>query len=368
MKKLLFVGGNLYPNKVGGYEVFNYYLSDSLRTEFTVTVLNHVKEVKSYPATKTVKILNIEPSAIFTPIQYFFYLLFLKDKRTVLIFLSYSKSRWLTWWPYPVLRKLFGLKYIITIHGGGMKKWDWPLIHRSFMQKAERVIGVSERICEEYRQRAGREVEYIPPLLPFKKHNGQNETVKGKYGIKPESKVILSVGSLKPLKNPQTIIEAAGALGADYLKSNSLVFVFAGDGNLKNELIEKSKQLGITDYMRFLGNVNRDEIPALYGIADIFVMGSDFEGTPLSLLEAMFNSLIVIGSDVEGINQIIRHNVNGFLFKVKENNELATLIDKTIKMPVNDAKKIRQDARQTVDEKYRYENMLGKYIEIINEI
>lgn len=367
MKNLFFVGGNLYPNKVGGYEVFNYYLSDSLRKEFKLTVLNNI-EVKNYPSSKYIRIFKLEPSAIFAPIQYLFYFFFLKDKKNILILLSYSKSRWLNWWVYPLIRRWLGIKYIVIIHGGGLSEWDFSYIHLQFFQKADRVIGVSKRICIEYEKRTAREVIYIPPLIPFEKCEEEKKSIKEKFKIAFDSKIILSVGSLKELKNPKTIIEAAGVLGVQYLKTNSLFFVFAGEGNLKSELMEKAKLLGIDEQVYFLGNISREEIPALYSISDIFIMCSDYEGTPLSLLEAMFNSLIVLGSDVRGINNIIQHKKNGFLFKLKDYSELAVLINEVLNMPFEEQIAIRQNAQKTIDEEYCFNTMLNRYIEIIQAI
>jgi glycosyltransferase involved in cell wall biosynthesis len=365
ISKIYLVGGNLYPNRVGGYEVFNYYLSASLNKKYILTVVNRLKKVKNYPALNYVKILDVEPSVILAPFQYLLYFLFLKDKKRSLIFISYSRSRWPNWWIYPLMRKYLGIKYLVVIHGGGLTKWDWKYIHYKFLQRAERVIGVSDRICREYQERSGREVIYIPPLLPFIKYEGDPILVKNKFGIASDSKIILSVGSLKPLKNPQTIIEVAGILGIEYLITHSLYFVFAGDGVMKDELIKKSELLGVKEHIRFLGNVKREVIPALYSIADIFIIGSDYEGTPLSLLEAMYNSLIVLGSDVQGINHIIRHNSNGFLFKLKDYKALAGLITEILKMPAGNQLELRQNARQTIDNKYSYKAMLDKYTEII---
>lgn len=368
ISKIYLVGGNLYPNRVGGYEVFNYFLSASLNEKYILTVVNGYKSTKNYPTRNYVKIFDVEPSLILAPIQYLLYFLFVKDKKRSLIFLSYARSRWPNWWVYPLIRKWLGVKYLVVIHGGGLSKWDWTYIHRKFLQKAERVIGVSDPICREYQERSGREVIYIPPLLPFIKYEGEEIFVRNKFGIASDSKIILSVGSLKPLKNPQTIIEAAGVLGIKYLKTNSLHFVFAGEGVMKNELIGRALQLGINEHIRFLGNVPREDIPALYSIADIFIMGSDYEGTPLSLLEAMFNSLIVLGSDVQGINHVIRHNNNGLLFKLKDYNELAISIAEVLKLPANIQLQIRQNARITIKEKYNFDTMLDKYNKIIQEI
>jgi glycosyltransferase involved in cell wall biosynthesis len=223
--------------------VFNYYLFTHQKTIFHTKILNSKKKTSEYATEEYIHVLDVKPSVIFVTLQYFF--LFIvpdRDKNNSIIILTYSKSRWLHWWLYPVLNLLTGLKYIIIIHGGGLTKWDWPFIHKLLFKKASEIIGISWRICNEYKNRTTRNLKYIPPIIPFSINKRIKYDAKKKFAIEATEKVVIAVGSIKPLKNPQTIIEAIDILGANFIRNNALKFIFAGDGILRAELEKSVKQ------------------------------------------------------------------------------------------------------------------------------
>lgn len=364
-KNVIFIGGNLYPYKIGGYEVFNYYFSKQLSKDYKVEIWNRYPLNSEYEETKYQRIFNLKPAIVFDNLQYFVRLLLLKNKKNNIIILTYAKSRWLNWWIYPLLKTLTGTKYIVIIHGGGITAWDWTYLHKIFLLKAKHVVGVSERICAEYHNRTGKEISFIPPLIPYIKFNGPKLLARERFNFAINAKVILIVGTLKSLKNPHTILKAARILGIDFIQKHSLSIVFAGGGILKPELLKKAEEYGIDQFVTFLGNVSRDEVPVLYKAADIFVMGSDYEGTPLSLIEAMHNSLIVVGSNAPGINHLINNEQNGFLFETKNSIELAGIISKLVFSSDFELEKIRRNAKRLVEEKFNYEEMLKLYYTLI---
>ena len=104
--------------------------------------------------------------------------------------------------PILFLYKLCKINYTIHIHGGGMKKWKHSILQRLFFKNAYSVIGVSDEIVKEYESRSGVDIKYLPPLLPFIKSKKQNiEFMNFK-------KIILFVGTLKPLKAPNILLNA----------------------------------------------------------------------------------------------------------------------------------------------------------------
>ncbi|MBA3943476.1 MAG: glycosyltransferase family 4 protein [Herpetosiphonaceae bacterium] len=72
-----------------------------------------------------------------------------------------------------------------------------------------------------------------------------------------------------------------------------------------------AQQLAIAAHVRFLGD--RDDVPALLGQAQLFVLASRYEGLPISILEAMRAGLPVIASSVGGVPELVQHGVTGLL-------------------------------------------------------
>ena len=367
MKKVVFVGGNLYPYRVGGYEVFNYYLFKQI-TDSTITaqILNNYPR-PDYCSKGDYKRANIRQLKSFNSVFYFLYFLFARNKKQMLLVLSYARSRWIHLWPYVLLKKMCGLSYIVIIHGGGLTKWDIPFVHKKFLLNADEIIGISHPICKEYGKRTGRELQYIPPIIPFENYTGDRSTIRQKYKIEQDAFVFLIVGSIKGLKNPQAPIQAAHILGATYLKDKNIHFLFAGDGVMRTEIETLIQEFELADSVTLLGNVSRDDLSSIYSIADAYIMSSDFEGTPISMLEAMYNSLLILGSNVSGINSVLEHDSNGFLFEKNNYNQLADYIKKLVELDEKRKQSLKNRARNYLLENFNYPNLLEHYKLIINK-
>lgn len=116
----------------------------------------------------------------------------------------------------------------------------------------------------------------------------------------------------------------------------NLKFVFlsiAGDGPLKNDLVNLSKQLGIDDRVSFLGW--REDISELFNKSDIFVCPSRHEPLGNVILEAWANKTPVIAADSHGPKELISNNENGILFPIDN----VSLLSNSIKALAFDSKK-----------------------------
>ena len=140
-------------------------------------------------------------------------------------------------------------------------------------------------------------------------------------GLLPENAIVVgTVGRLAEVKNQQLLIEAVGYL---YTKRpilrGTLRLVLVGDGPLKPQLVDRVKQLGLSDVVWFSGD--RNDVPVLMQLMDIFILPSLAEGISNTLLEAMASGLPVIATSVGGNVELVEEGVNGRLVPV--NNVVA---------------------------------------------
>lgn len=112
---------------------------------------------------------------------------------------------------------------------------------------------------------------------------------------------------------------------------NNVWLVIVGDGPLRSKLQEQARALQISDKVLFLGA--RIDVEKIITMSEIVVLSSNFEGLPLTILEAMAAKKPVIGSRVEGISEIIKSGFSGFLFKLGNEHQLAYYLEKLIKDP-----------------------------------
>jgi glycosyltransferase involved in cell wall biosynthesis len=88
---------------------------------------------------------------------------------------------------------------------------------------------------------------------------------------------------------------------------------FVGDGPCRAAMQRLAAELGIASRVRFLGE--RPDVAALLAAADIFVLVSDHEAMPLSVIEAMRAGIPAIASDVGGMAELVEHGVSGLLLR-----------------------------------------------------
>jgi len=115
----------------------------------------------------------------------------------------------------------------------------------------------------------------------------------------------LWVGRLVPVKAPDRLIEIAREL----IKLNlEFEFLVAGDGPLRNKIEEQSRSEQLP--IKFLGWTNNT--PAMFSLADIMILTSINEGTPISIIEAQRLGKPVVSTNVGSVTEVIRDGKSGF--------------------------------------------------------
>ena len=87
--------------------------------------------------------------------------------------------------------------------------------------------------------------------------------------------------------------------------------ILIGEGPLREQLEDQAKDLGLGSQVRFLGL--RADIPDALGAMDVFVLSSDWEGNPLSVIEAMASGLPIVSTAVGGVPDLFESGKEGFL-------------------------------------------------------
>ncbi|HEC93684.1 MAG TPA: glycosyltransferase, partial [Candidatus Atribacteria bacterium] len=118
--------------------------------------------------------------------------------------------------------------------------------------------------------------------------------------------------------------------------------------------------------VEFGGSIPNKDLPIELNKSEIFILPSFFEGNPKALLEAMSCGLACIGTDVEGIREVIKHKENGYLCKTDPKS-----IKEAILEILNDREletKISQNARKAILENFSLEKILEKEIKIYQSL
>ncbi|MFN2628004.1 MAG: glycosyltransferase family 4 protein [Gaiellaceae bacterium] len=118
--------------------------------------------------------------------------------------------------------------------------------------------------------------------------------------VERQRPVVLAVGRLSPEKGLDVLLQAADGLAGD--------IVLAGTGPEENRLRRLAGE-----HVRFLGNVERDDLPALYAAADVFVLPSRSDPWGMALNEAAHAGLPLVATDAAGAtSDLVEEGANGF--------------------------------------------------------
>lgn len=138
---------------------------------------------------------------------------------------------------------------------------------------------------------------------------GGTSDIRMKYGL-PPGPLLLFVGRLDPEKNLEQILMAVKLAGE--LAAFTLVVI--GRGVRSTVLKELAKELGIDHRVVFTGFVPEADLPHLYRASRCFIIASQAELLSLATLQAVATGLPVIAANAGALHELVKNNVNGYLF------------------------------------------------------
>jgi len=235
-------------------------------------------------------------------------------------------------------------------HAGRIKRFIVYLIELLAYKKADAIIVTSNQAKEYVQKRyhiASKKVNLISNYI--------DTNLFKRFKTLKTPKSICFVGRLEEQKNLFSLFRA--------LKSLDLKLIIFGKGSLRDKLknFAKKNQLNV----KFRGNISNNQLPKELNRCGIFILPSLYEGNPKTLLEAMACELPVVGTNVRGINNIVRHKENGYLCDVS-----ADSIKQAIKEIMGDRTlggKIGKNAREYILKNCSLEKIIEKEIKIYEE-
>lgn len=193
--------------------------------------------------------------------------------------------------------------------------------------------------------------------------------IRNRYGI-GHGVVIGCVARLRVEKGQKILIEAF----AEVVKTIPAVqLLMIGDGPAKSELLRLTEVLGVSQNVIWLGRQDQADVYRLYGVMDVVVVPSLFEGFGLTAAEAMTVGLPVIASDIDGLAEVVQDGETGVLFPVGDSQALAESLIHLLNTPQL-AKQYGENGRKRVRKYFMLEQfsesmlaLYGQYLPELNE-
>lgn len=182
--------------------------------------------------------------------------------------------------------------------------------------------------------------------------------IRIKHGFSEADFILIYVAEFSKRKNQRFLLDSVNLLKDDI---ENIKLLLLGDGQLFDELKTYSKELGINDYVSFVGYTKKT-LP-YYQMADVCVSPSRIEGLPFNIMEAMSTGLPIVASRVKGHIDLVAESENGFLFEYDNSSEFCNYI-KDIYKNINLQNKMSHKSIELVNN-YSLESVLQNTINII---
>jgi glycosyltransferase involved in cell wall biosynthesis len=165
-------------------------------------------------------------------------------------------------------------------------------------------------------------VRYIPNAIDASTWPTRGE----RKGAPP---TVVNVSRFIPRKRQGDLVCAA----AELIDRVTCRFVLAGDGPSLEDVKALAKHLRVDDIVSFPGSLSTEEVQRLLVGADLFVQPSLWEGMPAAVLEAMASEVAVVGTDVNGIRDLVARGRTGWLVEPCRPDLLAAAIAEALSDP-----------------------------------
>ena len=171
-------------------------------------------------------------------------------------------------------------------------------------------------------------------------------------------RLILAVGRLWPQKRYRDLIWAAELMGT---MRGDTTLVIVGDGPQSAELLRHRDAISTPLHVRFAGH--RSDVADLLPHADVFWIGSEYEGQSNSVIEAMQAGVPVVASDIAGNRDLVLPGETGFIVDLGDTADFARQTHKLLEDPEL-ARRMGEAAKQRIANEFSVEKMVNAYVKL----
>nr|WP_274608280.1 glycosyltransferase family 4 protein [Bifidobacterium saguinibicoloris] len=254
----------------------------------------------------------------------------------------------------------FGIRTIATIHGLDWQRAKWGRLASTYLRLGERtaakcadeVIVLSRNVQQYFKDTYGRDVRFIPNGIERNTPVPADEITR-KYGLKKDG-YVLFLGRIVPEKGVHYLIEAFKRIETDKK------LVIAGGSSDSAEYYENIQAAAETDSRIVLtGFTEGGELAELYSNAYMYVLPSDLEGMPMSLLEAMSYGNCCLTSDIPECAEVLKGH--GVTFRKGDVEDLAAML-KTLLGDSDRVQVFKNTAADYITTKYSWDKVVDRIL------
>jgi glycosyltransferase involved in cell wall biosynthesis len=234
--------------------------------------------------------------------------------------------------PYMLYRRIPAMVH--TVHNLAEREIDWSgrLVHRMAFRRGVLPVAIAREVADSLGRVYGLDdFPLIPNGIPvdtYRRPSIDRERWRNKEGFAPTDVLFVCVAGLRAQKNPVLLLEAFHRGLSSDPRAHLL---FVGRGALKPDLERRIGALGLRERVHLLGL--RRDVPEILNATDVFVLSSDYEGNPLSVMEAMAAGKSMICTAVGGVPELVEDGECGLLVPPRDAKALAYAMRHALESP-----------------------------------
>ena len=335
--KIAMIGHKRIPSREGGVEMVVEALASRMtelghtvdvynrRGHHVAGVENDVRRRKEYKGIRIITIPTFDNKKLNAVVYSFLATIRALFGRYDVIHYHAEGPCSMLWLPH-----MFGIKTVATIHGLDWKRSKWGGFATKFLifgektaaKYADEIIVLSKSVEEYFKNTYNRKTNYIPNGIELPEIK-EADIIKKKYQLEKDG-YILFLARLVPEKGLHYLLKAFAETETDKK------LVIAGGTSHSDEYVDEIKCLAALDERVIMtGFVQGAELEELFSNCYLYVLPSDIEGMPISLLEAMSYGCVCLTSDIDENVQLTGDY--GYSFKRGNTDDLKKMLEKLIK-------------------------------------
>lgn len=269
------------------------------------------------------------------------------------------------------LKKLFGVNYVVIIHGIEVWNLQSNLLRKS-LAEAITLFSVSRYTrdkVEEQIPAMKRKIKLLVDTVDGSRFVPQPKSAKliNRYGL-PGFQIMLTVGRLSLAESYKGYDVVMRALPEVLRVKPNVKYLIVGKGDALDSLKNLARELGVQANVIFTGFVPDEELVDYYNLCDAFVMPSKGEGFGIVFLEAMACGKPVLAGNMDGARDPLMDGKLGILVDPDNINEIAQailrLLDENNQEPLRNPEYLRQ----AVIENFGIERFRQHVVELFAEL
>ncbi len=286
-----------------------------------------------------------------------------------------------------LLRRHLGIPYIIYVHGKdllkerrkGRTRWMVRAGTREILGNAAAIVANSTATASLAKDilRAVRRPDAVQRVVVI--HPGADPSrfayAKGARVAGPArlggGPLLLSVARLVPRKGIDTVIESLPEVSAVH---PNVTYVVIGTGPDLSRLEGLAARLGVSNRVRFVGEVDDDALPAWYASADVFMLPTreiaaddEIEGFGIAYVEAAAAGVPSVAADVGGVADAVIDDVTGLLVPPSSPGAVANATLMLLGNPELRAR-LGQNARANVERHLNWDRAAREVMSVVSEV